>query len=88
MNRTTLSFPEDLDRALRREARRRHSTVSAVAREVLSDHFGLSETGKRRIAFAGLVHDTRPGSTAAEMQDSVAGMIADSAIQPRATGSS
>ncbi|HEX2708427.1 MAG TPA: hypothetical protein VHM66_10525 [Solirubrobacterales bacterium] len=68
MNRTTLSLPDEVTYALKREARRRHTSVSSVAREVLSDHFGLAEVGRREIPFAAIGRST-DGRTAAEAEE-------------------
>ncbi len=57
MTRTTLSLPDDLAFALKREARRRHTSVSAVAREALTERFGLG-VGKREVPFAALGRST------------------------------
>ncbi|MGH2956591.1 MAG: ribbon-helix-helix domain-containing protein [Solirubrobacterales bacterium] len=54
MHRTTLSLPDQLAALLRREAKRRDSSVSEVAREALSEHFGLTGSGSREIPFAGV----------------------------------
>ena len=72
MQRTTLSLPEDLSDALKREARRRRSSVSAVAREALSDHFGIGG-GPRDVPFAALGRsiDDRSAREAEEMLDEV-----------------
>lgn len=53
MKRTTLSLPDELAYVLRREARRRDSSMSEVAREALKQHFGLAG-GKRKVAFAAI----------------------------------
>lgn len=73
MNRTTLSLPDDVAFALKREARRRQTSVSAVAREVLAERFGLAG-GKRDIPFAGLGHSTdgRSAGEAEEMLEEIA----------------
>jgi hypothetical protein len=53
MKRTTISIPEDLALAAEREARRRSTSVSEIAREALAAHLGLS--GKSRaLPFANL----------------------------------
>jgi predicted transcriptional regulator len=67
MNRTTLSLPDDLASALKREARRRHTSVSSVAREALSDHFGLAGVGPREVPFAAIGRST-DGRNAAESE--------------------
>jgi predicted transcriptional regulator len=62
MQRTTLTLPDDLVVALKREARRRNTSVSEIAREALIQHFGLADTGPRRLPFVALgrsgFHDT------------------------------
>lgn len=77
MNRTTLSLPDDLASALKREARRRHTSVSAVAREALADRFGLSGA-KREVPFAGIVSDADPQHAAERMEEEL-GQIVDDA---------
>jgi predicted transcriptional regulator len=52
MKRTSLSLPDDLAQALDREAQRRHSTVSEVARTAIAAHLGLIDGGPRKLAFA------------------------------------
>lgn len=51
MQRTTLSLPDELVAALKREARRRDTSVSEVARQALVKHFGLDATGPRKLPF-------------------------------------
>ena len=46
MKRTTISIPDDLAMATEREARRRSTSVSEIAREALAAHLGLA--GPRR----------------------------------------
>ena len=62
MQRTTLSLPDELVSVLKREARRRDTSVSEVAREALIDHFGLADKGPRTLPFVALgrsgFHDT------------------------------
>jgi len=70
MTRTTLSLPDDLASALKREAHRRHTSVSAVAREALAERFGLSGA-KREVPFAGIVSDGDPDHAAARMEESL-----------------
>jgi hypothetical protein len=76
MNRTTLSLPDDLASALKREARRRHTSVSAIAREALAEHLGLG-AGKREVPFAGIVSDSDPDHAAARMEDSLDEVVDD-----------
>jgi hypothetical protein len=52
MKRTTISLPDDLATALRREARRRNRSVSEVTREALVRHLGLSIDEPRHLPFA------------------------------------
>jgi predicted DNA-binding protein len=40
MKRTTVKLPDDLDARLRREARRRGTTISEVTREAIEAHLG------------------------------------------------
>jgi hypothetical protein len=54
MKRTTLTLPDDVLAALKREARRRDTSVSDVAREALIKHFGLADEGPRRLPFVAL----------------------------------
>jgi hypothetical protein len=54
MKRTTVSLPDDLAQALEREAGRRQTSVSAVAREALSDHLGFGAGGPRELPFGAL----------------------------------
>jgi metal-responsive CopG/Arc/MetJ family transcriptional regulator len=54
MKRITISLPDDMARALEREARRQGASVSAVVREALIDplHMPVGET--RDLPFAGV----------------------------------
>ena len=54
MKRTTISLPDDLADRLQREARRRSTSVSEVARDVLSAHFRVDGEGPRRLPFESL----------------------------------
>jgi hypothetical protein len=54
MTRTTISLPDELDAALRREARRRGIPVSQLVREAIEARLGFGE--KRRLPFIGLGH--------------------------------
>jgi Ribbon-helix-helix protein, copG family len=74
MTRTTLSLPDDLAFALKREARRRHTSVSAIAREALAERFGLADIGgPREVPFAalGASTDGRSAREAEEMLDEI-----------------
>jgi Ribbon-helix-helix protein, copG family len=54
MKRTTLSLPDDLAEALAREARRRSTSASAVARDALAKHLHLVPGESRPLPFASL----------------------------------
>jgi plasmid stability protein len=71
MNRTTLSLPDDLAQALRREAHRRSVSVSAVARDALSEHLGLIGGESRKLPFAALGHSGCQ-TTARDMEELLA----------------
>ena len=61
MKRTTISIPDDLALAAEREARRRSTSVSEIAREALAARLGLAG-GTTPLPFANLgrsgSHDT------------------------------
>ena len=71
MKRTTLSLPDDLADALTREAHRRRTSASAVAREALVGHLHLAPTGARPLPFAA-VGRSGQRSTARDMEDLLA----------------
>lgn len=77
MTRATLTLPDDLASALKREARRRHTSVSAVAREALSNHLGFGGEGLREVPFAAIVSDDDPGHAATRMEESLGEIIED-----------
>jgi len=52
MQRTTLSLPNDLAAALKREAQRRDQPVSELAREAIAHHLGLVPGQPREVPFA------------------------------------
>jgi hypothetical protein len=54
MQRTTISLPDGLAVALRREAQRRRTSVSDVTRQALEAHLGLTEDGRRHLSFIGI----------------------------------
>jgi predicted transcriptional regulator len=54
MRRTTISLPDDMAKALAREARRRGTSVSAIAREALAERLHLRAGEVRELPFAGL----------------------------------
>jgi hypothetical protein len=53
MKRTTISMPDDLARAVEREARRRDISTSEVVRIALVAHLGIGEK-RRSLPFANL----------------------------------
>jgi Arc/MetJ-type ribon-helix-helix transcriptional regulator len=67
MKRTTVSLPDDLARALTREAQRRHASASEVTREALQRHLGLDAGRPRELPFAALGRSGH-GSTARDME--------------------
>jgi len=71
MRRTTLSLPDDLADALTREAHRRHTSASAVARDALASHLHLVPTQARPLAFAALGRSGQQ-TTARDMEDLLA----------------
>ncbi|HEY2142388.1 MAG TPA: CopG family transcriptional regulator [Solirubrobacteraceae bacterium] len=71
MTRTTISLPDDLAQALAREARRRSVSASAVARDALAKHLGLSADEPRELPFAALGHSGH-GSTGRDMEELLA----------------
>lgn len=55
MRRATISLPDDLAQDVAREAQRRRTSVSALARDALRAHLGLEQTDEpRRLPFAGI----------------------------------
>jgi hypothetical protein len=54
MKRTTLSLPDDMADALAREAHRRRTSASAIARDALATHLHLVPTEARPLPFAGI----------------------------------
>jgi len=56
MKRTTISLPDELARALAREARRRNRPVSEIARDALARYLGLADGESRELPFAALGH--------------------------------
>ncbi len=64
MNRITISVTPEIEQAMRREARRRGSSVSAVARDALGQHLHLvvSPHGNRHVGFAALGNSNEPGA--------------------------
>lgn len=54
MKRTSITLPDDMAKALDREARRRGTSVSAVAREALAERLRLRVGKVRELPFVGL----------------------------------
>ncbi len=54
MRRTTISIPDEMARALEREARRRGTSVSAVTREAIAERLNLNRGTDRELPFAAL----------------------------------
>jgi predicted transcriptional regulator len=48
MTDVSVTLPDELLAALRREARRRKTSVSAIAREAFAERFGLSTPAPKR----------------------------------------
>lgn len=71
MRRTTLSLPDDLADALTREARRRCTSASAIARDALARHLHLVPTEPRPLPFAALGHSGQH-TTGRDMEDLLA----------------
>lgn len=68
MHRTSLSLPDDLAQALSREARRRSTSVSQVAREALAKQMGLTLGQPRELPFAAVGNSGDP-NTARDMEE-------------------
>ena len=54
MKRITISLPDEMAFFLACEARRCHTSMSAITRQALTAYFGFSEDGPRRVPFAAL----------------------------------
>ena len=63
MQRTTISLPDDLNAALRREARRRRVPVSRVVREAIEACFGPGKP-RKELPFIALVQGDGPSNDA------------------------
>lgn len=57
MRRTTITLPDEVADLLSEEARRRRTSVSAVARELLTEGLVGSEAKPREIPWAGIIDD-------------------------------
>jgi hypothetical protein len=71
MRRTTLSLPDDLADALAREAHRRSTSASAIARDAIARHLHLVPNGARPLPFAAVGRSGRR-STARDMEELLA----------------
>ena len=71
MKRTTVSLPDDLARALVREAQRRNQSASEITRVALARHLGLVPGEPRDLPFAA-VGRSGHRSTAREMEELIA----------------
>jgi Arc/MetJ family transcription regulator len=67
MKRTTISLPDDVAAAVAREATRKRTSVSSVARAALIAHLGL-HTERRVLPFAALGASGQT-STARDLED-------------------
>ncbi len=54
MKRTTISLPDELAMVLQREARRRDTSISDIAREALAAHLGVDGGRRPEFGFVGL----------------------------------
>jgi len=71
MKRTTLSLDDDTASALEREARRRGTSVSQVARDALGEQLGLTGGARRKLSFAAVGRSGRR-HTARDLEDELA----------------
>lgn len=73
MKRTTVALPDDLEARLRREARRRGTSMAEVARELLNAQLPPEPEG--RLSFTA-VGESEHDDTAANAEEVVAELIA------------
>ncbi len=66
-----MSLPDELCDALVREARRRSTSASAIAREAIASHLHIACGKPRTLAFAAIGHSGRR-TTAREMEQLIA----------------
>ena len=71
MRRTTVSLPDQLAKALTREARRRNTSASEITRDALAKHLGLSTDEPRELPFAALGRSGH-NSTGRDMEELLA----------------
>ena len=79
MKRTTVSLPDGLAAALRREARRRRVSVSQIAREALEAWLGRS--GLRELSFTALGRSGHR-TTARDVESILATELQMDAVRP------
>jgi metal-responsive CopG/Arc/MetJ family transcriptional regulator len=54
MRRATISLPDDLAQDVEREAQRRRTSVSALARDALRAHLGIDRSEPKSLPFVGV----------------------------------
>jgi Arc/MetJ-type ribon-helix-helix transcriptional regulator len=74
MKRITISLPDDLAGAMEREARRKHKSVSEIAREAIEARVKPLPIvdGKRVLPFAGIGRSKGDGNIARDMEEIMA----------------
>jgi Arc/MetJ-type ribon-helix-helix transcriptional regulator len=82
MRRTTISLPDDLAAALEREAARRRTSVSHVAREAIEARLGWSGDTPRDLSFIG-IGDSGSTDTAARADEILEAEWADAILGDR-----
>ena len=60
MKRRTISWSDQVDQDLEREARRRETSVSDLVRQAVVAHFDLKRDKPRNLPFAGIVRSGAP----------------------------
>ena len=68
VRRTTITLPDDLARALAREAKRRETSASEVVRAALVAHLGLGAP-RRELPFANLFSSGDSSDVASRMEE-------------------
>lgn len=66
MKRITISLPEELAAVLEREAHRRRTSLSEIARRALMDHLEFGDGRPREVPFAGIANTGEPGEPVAD----------------------
>jgi hypothetical protein len=72
MQRTTVMLPDEVLARLRREARRRGTSVAEIVREAVERHVPAPETGRRLAFFA---KGTGPGDGSERVDEYVAAAV-------------